>query len=138
MQSNGGNVMSEPSAEELAPFVQGALQGYMVAMLWTGTDTDENGDTVQLDDEYDCGDFAESALHAMREDVQDFVYSQWSDVQGMNPEQVGHDFLLTRNHHGAGFWDRGLGDVGDRLTDACRPYGSSDAYVGDDGMVYVG
>lgn len=40
--------------------------------------------------------------------------------------RAGHDFYLTRNGHGAGFWD---GDYekakGQRLTDACRPYGET-------------
>ena len=34
----------------------------------------------------------------------------------LSPEQIGHDFILTRNGHGAGFWNRGLGEIGDRLT----------------------
>ena len=38
---------------------------------------------------------------------------------------------------GAGFWDRGNDPVFDRLTKACRPYGSCDAYVGDDGLIYL-
>lgn len=40
--------------------------------------------------------------------------------------QHGHDFALTRNGHGAGFWDRGYGPVGDRLTDAAESYGEAD------------
>ena len=39
-------------------------------------------------------------------------------------ELSGHDFALTRNRHGAGFWDRGLGEIGDMLTDECKPYGA--------------
>ena len=39
-------------------------------------------------------------------------------------ELAGHDFALTRNGHGAGFWDRGLGAIGDMLTSECKPYGS--------------
>ena len=34
-------------------------------------------------------------------------------------ESVGHDFWLTSQGHGAGFWDRGLGELGDKLTDSC-------------------
>lgn len=30
--------------------------------------------------------------------------------------RAGHDLWLTRNGHGAGFWDRDLGELGDRLT----------------------
>ena len=37
-------------------------------------------------------------------------------------ELAGHDFALTRNGHGTGFWDRGLGAIGDMLTDECKPY----------------
>jgi len=44
---------------------------------------------------------------------------------GYTPEQAGHDFHLTRNGHGAGFWDRGLGDVGARLTSAAHAWGST-------------
>lgn len=34
--------------------------------------------------------------------------------------QAGRDYWFTRNGHGAGFWDRGLGDIGDKLSEACR------------------
>lgn len=35
-------------------------------------------------------------------------------------EQAGRDLWFTRNGHGVGFWDRGLGDIGDALTTACQ------------------
>lgn len=41
----------------------------------------------------------------------------------LSPEQIGHDFILTRNGHGAGFWDRGLGEIGDRLTEWAKTFG---------------
>ena len=44
-------------------------------------------------------------------------------------EAAGHDFALTRNGHGAGFWDRGYGDVGTFLSDAARTFGESTAWV---------
>lgn len=50
--------------------------------------------------------------------------------------QAGHDFWLTRNGHGAGFWDRGLQQAGDALTVAAKAYGNIDLYIGDDGMIY--
>lgn len=46
-----------------------------------------------------------------------------------NYSQHGHDFSLTRNGHGAGFWDRGYGESGELLSKACKPYGSVDVYV---------
>lgn len=48
---------------------------------------------------------------------------------GMSPEAAAHDFILTRNGHGAGFWDRGYGDAGRRLTDAVKTYGEVHATV---------
>ena len=32
---------------------------------------------------------------------------------------------LTRNRHGAGFWDRGLGRVGDILTEVAHSFGEA-------------
>lgn len=51
--------------------------------------------------------------------------------------RAGHDFWLTRCGHGCGFWDRDLGELGDRLSDAARAFGEVWMYVGDDGKVYV-
>lgn len=39
---------------------------------------------------------------------------------------AGHDFWLTRNGHGAGYWDRDAGDTGDRLTLAAAQCGPCD------------
>lgn len=55
---------------------------------------------------------------------------------GLSDEQAGHDFWLTRCGHGAGFWDRGIGAVGNELTKAAKAYGNVDLYVGDDGLIY--
>lgn len=38
--------------------------------------------------------------------------------------QIGHDFILTRNGHGTGFWDRGLGEIGVTLTEWAKTFGS--------------
>lgn len=47
-------------------------------------------------------------------------------------ECAGHDFFLTRNRHGTGFWDRGLGDLGKRLSRAAQSFGECYVYLGDD------
>jgi hypothetical protein len=52
-------------------------------------------------------------------------------------EQAGHDFWLTRNRHGAGFWDRGHGAEGADLTQHAKSFGDCDLYVGDDGGIYA-
>ena len=54
------------------------------------------------------------------------------DVSGIDSSQLGHDFWLTRNRHGAGFWDRGLGELGQKLTDLAHAAGGCDLYVTED------
>jgi hypothetical protein len=55
---------------------------------------------------------------------------------GSSWERVGHDLWLTRNGHGAGFWDRGWREFGNVLSEIARGMGSVDAYRGDDHLVY--
>jgi hypothetical protein len=66
-------------------------------------------------------------------DCEDFQQSHSALLEsaygtGYSPSQAGHDFLLTRNRHGAGFWDRGLGDIGDKLTEAAHAYGHAEEW----------
>lgn len=49
---------------------------------------------------------------------------------------VGDNWILTANRHGAGFWDTGLGRIGDYLTDMAHG-ASYNLYLGDDDRVYV-
>lgn len=83
----------------------------------------------------DCIAFREYAAPLLAEAEVHPAYSQsggeWSPLQ-----RAGHDYWLTRNGHGTGFWDRGLGELGDKLTEASKLFGSVDLYVGDDGKVY--
>ena len=51
-------------------------------------------------------------------------------------QRAGNDYWYTRNGHGTGFWDRGLGEAGDKLANAAR-YHSVDLYRGDDGLLYL-
>lgn len=53
----------------------------------------------------------------------------------LDDQQVGHDFWLTRNGHGTGFWDRGLGKVGEQLTQLAKQFGEFELYVDDDGYI---
>lgn len=50
---------------------------------------------------------------------------------------VGHDFWLSRNGHGAGFFDRGNEDVWDELQDAAKKFKEVDLYLGDDGKIHA-
>jgi hypothetical protein len=114
--------------------LDGMVIGYLVCALWSSTD--EEGDP--LDHQFGIDDFSEEAQAQAREDCAEFAQLCGTErlMQALEPESVGNDFWLTRNGHGAGFWDRGLGDLGDHLTKVAKSFGSCDAYVGDDGKVY--
>ena len=125
----GGSVTRECFSE--------ALQQYMATALWSSYDDPETG---PLDDTHDVSDIADESRDEMARDVWDFLSTCWDrglDLGPIEPGQIGHDFWLTRNHHGAGFWDRGLGELGDTLTEMAHAYGGSDPYVGDDGKIYL-
>lgn len=119
------------------------LRSYAVTALWSSTD--DNGEP--LDADYGVEDIAPDAMQAMREDCADFIAGNAKDLslyadkmaagEWSQDEQAGHDFWLTRNRHGAGFWDRGIGDVGERLTKAAHAYGETNLYIGDDGLVHI-
>lgn len=108
------------------------LTAYVECALWSSTDDD----CEPLDANYTLDDISPDTLAVMRSDCEDFLTTNAELLGDMDPEQIGHDFWLTRNGHGAGFWDRGLGERGDKLTTMCKPYGSFDLYVGDDGLIY--
>jgi len=110
------------------------LDAYIECALWSSTDENDE----PLDSKYYPSDLAPECLSQMRSDVHDFIASNESDLEGLTDDQIGHDFWLTRNGHGAGFWDRGLGDQGDILTKACSQYGEVFLYVGDDEMIHCG
>jgi len=114
------------------------MVGYLACALWTATDDDG----APLDKRFTTDDFAVSARGDAYDDCFDFAKANEALLASIAdrrmPAYIGHDFNLTRNGHGTGFWDRGLGKAGDELTAACRPYGSADVYVGDDGFLHFG
>lgn len=110
-----------------------AVEHGLVCLVWQATDDD--GEPLE-ESGWQAGDVMPESVTEFAEDLADFWHGNHPDLQDLDPGQVGHDFVLTRNGHGAGFWDRGLGEQGDRLTAACRPYGTFDLSVGDDGKLY--
>lgn len=108
---------------------------YIECALWSSTDNADDSGGEPLDANYYEGDLTLGCRNAMRRDCASFVDDAGPDLAGLDPGQCGHDFWLTRNDHGAGFWDRGLGALGERLSKVARYYGSVDLYVNDDGKV---
>lgn len=110
-------------------------RAYLECALWCSVGEDER----PLDEDYGIEDIAPASLDLIAEDCRRFVQDNIIYLeQAGTPDQNGHDFWLTRNHHGAGFWGRGYrADIGKMLTNAAHAWGSSDLYVGDDGKLYI-
>ena len=113
------------------------LSAYLTCALWSSTQDDGS----PFDDGYGIEDFSPESIQAAEKEINDFLSLLEAEnilwEESLSEEQFGHDFWLTRNHHGAGFWDRGLGDLGKKLTEWAHSYGSSDVYLGDDGVVHL-
>lgn len=112
-------------------------RSYLETALRSSTECDADGNMgAPLDENYSVDDFTVEALRESIDDCKPFQETESDALEAAygygpsyGPESAGHDFWLTRNGHGAGFWDRGLGDVGGRLTQASKPYGSVDLMV---------
>lgn len=115
------------------------LRGYLECAVWTGTDESDDSGGLPLDQNYGVEDFTKAAVAQAKRDCKAFLkdnevlLATVSVVHGRNwstdYSKHGHDFWLTRNRQGAGFWDRGYGKAGDLLTEACKPYGEQHVYV---------
>jgi hypothetical protein len=110
---------------------------YLTAALWSSHDTDNFGEEVELDnydfapgqDEKVCADW-----HKFASDPE--VQELCSDL-GIYMGQAAHDFWLTRNGHGAGFWDRGPEEGRKRLSEISKTYGEYNLFLGFDDQVYA-
>jgi hypothetical protein len=112
------------------------LKHYLIAALWSSNDDEGN----PLDDNYTLRDISREAERESRRDVVAFLRKARKILEeaDISPESAGHDFWLTRNGHGAGFWDRDYPrDIGKELTDISDSFREVDMYVGDDGEIYV-
>ncbi len=120
------------------------LEHYLIAAVWAGLDYETDPDAsnpLPLDENYSADDVSEETRAEILAEIVDFLAA--CEEAGLlenypaGPEQFGHDFYLTRNHHGAGYWDRGLGDLGSKLTDLAHAWGSSDLFPQSDGKLYA-
>jgi hypothetical protein len=120
----------------------------LMTLLWSSTDDD--GEPL------DSGKYQPSPelIFKVESDWNDFC--SLLDAEGFDPAEelatmlhpdnegdpwnaVAHDFVLTRNGHGVGFWDadRWHSPWGGRLTEIANRFGDLNAVAdSDDGMIY--
>lgn len=127
-------------------------RAYIEAALWSSNDESDESGGQPLDANYGPDDISVETMGRIIEDCERFQRDNAFTLRayykalplGRNgnrewtvEEQAGHDFWLSRNGHGAGFFDRDVPrTVRDRLQEQARKCGEIDLYVGDDGLIY--
>ena len=88
-------------------------KAYIEALLWQAGE-DEQGESI--DRNYDQFSLTIESLQRIKKDCEkfqklagDLILTEGNCLRGTGEysqlEQAGHDFCLTRNRHGAGFWE---------------------------------
>ena len=98
-----------------------------------------------LDDHFEIGDFDAESLQKAEDDCNGFFDRM--DMNGLSDaasecaddDTIVHDFWLTRNGHGAGFWDGDYDgheeNLGDNLTELSKDFAGQHVLVNEDGSL---
>lgn len=130
------------------PGLHAMLAAYIRAAIWSSVDdTGEPIDDIRTADDVaqetkdaaarDCAAFYLANRQACDTAMQRYPYHPDAPTPW---HSLGHDFWLTRNQHGVGFWDRSeleADGIGQALTDAAHAFGEVCLYIGDDGKVHA-
>lgn len=118
---------------------------YIEAALWSTNDESTPQGGEPLDQNFGVKDIAPATLETIIADCANFQAENASLLIDDNCfykrcpmiEYAGHDFWLTRAHHGVGFWDGDwTEEAGKALTEAASRFKEMDLYIGDDGLIY--
>jgi len=112
-----------------------SLPAYFEAMLWSSNDQDDN----PLDKNYSISDISDKLRESSKKDLLSFVEKCEKEcseeleeyISDKGREKFGHDFWLSRNGHGAGFFDDGF----NKLQKLAKSFKEVDVYVTDDGEI---
>ena len=144
---------SEPGGPFMTKQMDAFTLAYLEAALATSHDESDEAGGDSLDQKYGIEDFAPEALEILLEDCERFQHSPaWlaateaeedprtddRQAHGYTLEaSAGHDFWLTQNGHGAGFWDGDWAEPhASALDELSTSFGEVSLYLGDDGKIY--
>ena len=95
-------------------------RAYLECCLFTDTDETEE----PLDRNYSIENFDAASLERAKADCAAFQEICSEELADISDESAGHDFWVTRNGHGVGFWDRGYPkEINDRLSETSKRFG---------------
>lgn len=129
---------------EIDSFTEEALE----ALFWS--ESQEDGSNY---DEYSFTDLDIDSLKVFKERCEKFQEEN-KEALSVFPERNGHNFILSCNGHGAGFFDEHLSysylfkegrkqeyfnmeETGRLLQEICRKEKEFNLYLGDDGKLYL-
>ena len=128
------------------PDLDSFTRAYITAALWSSSAEIGGFTDASFEDMgFDVSDLAPETLAKMTKECAKFQSDNLDAIESgcltrlSCYEQAGHDFWLTRNGHGCGFWETSdwSEPQGAELTNAAKSLGTSDLYLGDDGKVYA-
>lgn len=120
------------------------IDSYIETMLWSSNDDSDETGGEPMDKNYNPEDIHPDFMKEIKKDCKKFIEENYEYISD-DINRAAHDFWLTRNGHGAGFWD---GDwdfeievdgekknAGDYLTEQSKEYGEVTPYITDDGKI---
>jgi len=107
------------------------LNSYLETAFWTDED-------IQPElKEKSFSDVDINSINQAKEDIKTFLQQAkkeaTDELEKYDSSSIGHNFWLSRNGHGAGFFD----DYSDKLQEIAEKMETIHIYVGDDGKVYM-
>lgn len=127
-----------------------SLSALLGTILFTGLEDDD----TPLDENYDTCDFDEESkatlsrrfavfVNKAEDKIREVRGDNWCSIEefyvgsGQSPYQLEHDFVMTCQGHGCGYWETGDWEVeiGKILTNLAKEHGDFEAEVGDDEVI---
>lgn len=108
-------------------YLDAMVDQYAETLLWSETDDDLNRCSVE--------DLPSDVHTEMCNDCESFFDENWQYLTMVSPDMAGHNFALSRNGHGAGFFDTPY-EYADELHRSAKAHGTFGLYVGDDGKLH--
>lgn len=124
--------------------VEPNFQSYIRTAFWSTSEGDELDTPLENNydiEDLDAGDigYLNALLSEFMRKVERYLKTKEIrilEIEGNNLNQIAHDFLLTQNHHGAGFWDGDYPIHGEKLTELAQEAPEVHLFV-EDGKVCV-
>lgn len=120
--------------------IDDVLDSYYETAFWTEGDNDFDNEIQDDNNKLNnksISDISDKSKEQSKNDIIEFIKKAKEiapeELSTYNEKSLGHNIWLSRNGHGAGFFD----DNNDQLQQIARDMKSVNMYVGDDGQVYI-